>query len=53
MKEETMDGRLSGVETEENSYLDGLAEKLEKLGLAEESYVNQISDRLEPILGEK
>lgn len=53
MKEETMDGRTSGAGMEENSYLDGLAEKMDELGLAEESYVNQISRRLEPILGEE
>lgn len=38
--------------TGKKDYLDTLADKLEALGLAEESYVNQLSERLEPILGE-
>lgn len=37
----------------ERDYLDSLVDKMEVLGLAEESYVNQLSDRLEPILGEE
>lgn len=37
---------------EGKDYLDGLIDKLASLGLADESYVNQLSDRLEPILGE-
>lgn len=36
--------------TEKKDYLDSLADKLEALGLAEGDYVNQLSDRLEPIL---
>lgn len=36
----------------ETDYLDSLVDKMEALGLAEESYVNQLSGRLEPILGE-
>ena len=36
----------------ERDYLDSLIDKLEDLGLADESYVNQLSDRLEPVLGE-
>lgn len=38
--------------TGETDYLDSLVDKMEALGLAEESYVNQLGDRLEPILGE-
>ncbi len=38
--------------TEERDYLDSLVDKLEALGLAEGSYVNQLCDHLEPILGE-
>lgn len=36
----------------ETDYLDSLVDKMEALGLAEESYVNQLGERLEPILGE-
>lgn len=36
----------------EKDYLDSLVDKMEALGLARESYVNQLSERLEPILGE-
>lgn len=39
-------------QTGETEYLDSLVDKMEALGLAEESYVNQLSERLEPILGE-
>lgn len=35
-----------------DAYAKALADKLEALGLADESYVNQLCDRLEPILGE-
>ena len=38
--------------TGEKDYLDSLVDKMEVLGLAEESYINQLSQRLEPILGE-
>lgn len=34
-------------------YLDTLVDKLEKLDLAEESYVNQLGQRLNPILGDR
>ena len=37
---------------EKKDYLESLVDKMESLGLAEESYVNQLSERLEPILGE-
>ena len=37
---------------EGEDYLDSLIDKLASLGLAEESYADQLSDRLEPILGE-
>lgn len=41
------------MDKENKDYFDSLAEKLEALGLDEESYVNQLSARLEPILGEE
>ncbi len=37
---------------EEQDYLDTLVEKLEAIGLADESYVNQLSRRLEPLVEE-
>lgn len=57
MERETLKAADSGKAAEdkeymEGDYLDSLIDKLEALGLADESYVNQLSDRLEPVLGE-
>lgn len=59
MKRETVEEKdCSGtLEDEKNivgkeDYLDTLADKMEALGLMEEGYVNQLSERLEPLLDE-
>lgn len=56
-KEMTGSGKTGAAEMTENAgekdYLDSLIDKMEVLGLADESYVNQFCDRLEPILGEE